>query len=381
MPDKKPDLTSDKDNKSTPKTKLEKPKGTQTIINPNYDQKPDTEAIVPFGNTVNESKALTALQRLHRAQVIRRIQPKLKMARERAQSRRADDKKIAVRAMRQARDIARTRVAGNSGRKYEELSAGEKIQIDKRLETKVGLIRRIAKRLIPVVRKAESVRFAAHSHKSMTNTDNLPHTKMVVKTNEAFDHLDGAVDDKHTSRYKQKIVVGKDGKRRIVTTAVRIKSVEEGLAKKSEKHGIPLEALHEVFDRGMADYDASRHGKLTADQYAYGRVNKFVADQSIDEDVATRFKMNWKERGLNEEIKGWKNAHADIAGHRAALGKSVKTHRLKKDGTKNKMSDAVKLHRNADEARAYVNAFKKNNPQFGDKTHEITDLATGEILK
>jgi len=296
MTDKNADLKSDKKPEKKSQSKLEKAKAGQVIINPEYDEKPDPEAIVPFGDGITESKALNALQRLHRAQVIRRIQPKLKMARERAQSRRADDKKIGIRSMRHARDIARERVAGNSGRKYAELSTGEKIQIDKRLETKVGLIRRIAKRLIPVMRKQEAERFAAFNHKSMTNTDNLPHTKMVVKTNESYDRLDGAVDDKHTSRYSQKIVLDKGGKRRVVTTAVRIKSVEEGLTKKSEKTGIPLAALHEVFDRGVADYDPARHGKLTVDQYAYGRVNKFVADGSIDEDVGSRFKTKWQAR-------------------------------------------------------------------------------------
>ncbi len=420
MTDKAIDTTpSSEGNSSKPKTKLDKPKGNQTIVNPQYDEKPDPEAIVPFGSNINESKALTALQRLHRAQAIRRIQPKMKMARERAASRKADDKKIAKRSMRKARDIARDRIAGNSGRKYAEMSTGEKIQIDKRLEDKVGLIRRIAKRLIPVVRKQEADRFAAYTHKDMVNTDKLPHTKMTVKAKslkeeaapitktgdyarhladkmaahhgetyehprwgtsaksshdvvvgggqgtrsqresghfirrdnyhkiplakqkaaedavirskpkinvkgpngtkqaykhgkfvvvdhgehfsvhshskykavaESYDLLDGAADQKHTSRYGQKIIVGKDGKRRVVPTAISVRSVEEGLLKKSRLSGIPLEALQEVYARGVEDYDPFRHAKtLTEQQYAFNRVNKFLADRSIDTDVAGRF--------------------------------------------------------------------------------------------
>lgn len=420
MTEKAIDTTpSSQANSSKPKTKLDKPKGNQTVVNPQYDEKPDPEAIIPFGSNINESKALTALQRLHRAQAIRRIQPKLKIARERAEARKADDKKIAKRSMRKARDIARDRIAGNSGRKYAEMSTGEKIQIDKRLEDKVGLIRRIAKRLVPMVRKAEADRFAAYTHKDMVNTDRLPHTKMVVKAKtvkeettpitktrdyaqhladqmashhgetyehprwgtspkpshdvsmgsghgtrfqresghfirrdryhkistekmkaaedhvirskpkitvktpsgdmpaykhgkfvvvdrghhfsvhshakykpvkESYDLLDGAVDQKHTSRYGQKIIVGKDGKRRVVPTAITIKSVEEGLLKKSRLSGIPLEALQEVYDRGVEDYDPFKHAsRLTEQQYAFNRVNKFLADRSIDTDVAGRF--------------------------------------------------------------------------------------------
>lgn len=293
MTDKTTDTTpaTNKD-KSKPLTKLDKPKGTQTIVNPQYDEKPDPDAIIPFGTqtNMNESKALTALQRLHRAQAIRRIQPKLKIARERAAARKADDKKIAKRSMRKARDIARERVAGNTGRKYEELSTGEKIQVDKKLESKVALIKRIAKRLIPVVRRQEAERFAAYTHKDMVNTDNLPHTKMKVKVRESYDLLDGAVDQRHTSRYGQKIIVGKDGKRRVVPTAIRIRSVEEGLLKKSRLSGLPLEALQEVYDRGVDDYDPFMHAKkLTEQQYAFNRVNKFLADRSIDTDVAGRF--------------------------------------------------------------------------------------------
>lgn len=292
---------SSKENKSKPKTKLEKPKANQTVVNPNYDEKPDTEAIVPFGDGIHESRALTALQRLHRAQVIRRIEPKMKIARERSMARRADDKKIAKRSMVKARDIARARIAGNSGRKYEELSTGEKIQIDKRLETKVGLIRRIAKRLIPVVRKQEADRFAAYTHKNMVNQDHLPHTKMVVKANEAYDHLDGAADQAHTSRYTEKVILGKDGKRRIVPVAVKIKSVEEGLQKKARLSGIPYEVIKEVYDRGVEAHDPPKHKHLTEEQYAFNRVNKFLADRSIDTDVIGRFKSRLHQNEGSED--------------------------------------------------------------------------------
>jgi len=381
MTEKAIDTTpSSQGNSSKPKTKLDKPKGNQTIVNPQYDEKPDPEAIIPFGSNINESKALTALQRLHRAQAIRRIQPKMKIARERAASRKADDKKIAKRSMRKARDIARDRIAGNSGRKYAEMSTGEKIQIDKRLEDKVALIRRIAKRLVPMVRKAEADRFAAYTHKDMINTDKLPHTKMTVKAKslkESYDLLDGAVDQKHTSRYGQKIIVGKDGKRRVVPTAITIKSVEEGLLKKSRLSGIPLEALQEVYDRGVDDYDPFKHAsKLTEQQYAFNRVNKFLADRSIDTDVAGRFKAR-----VNEEIKGWKNAHSDMAKHRAGSSHTVKTHRLKKDGTRSGITDAVKTHKDADAARAHVANFKKLNPAYADQnTHDIIDITTGKTL-
>ena len=58
MTDKTTDTTpaTNKD-KSKPLTKLDKPKGTQTIVNPQYDEKPDPDAIIPFGTQTKIGRA------------------------------------------------------------------------------------------------------------------------------------------------------------------------------------------------------------------------------------------------------------------------------------------------------------------------------------
>ena len=65
---------------------------------------------------------------------------------------------------------------------------------------------------------------------------------------------------------------------------------------------------------------------------------------------------------ITEAIKGWKHAHSDIAKSRAAQGKDVVLHSLKKDGTESGMSTARKNFRTEAEARAHHENMKKLNP-------------------
>jgi hypothetical protein len=62
------------------------------------------------------------------------------------------------RARRQARTMIRKRLGGSKGAKYSSLSPSEKIQLDKRIESKKAIINKIAKRLLPKVKASELVR-------------------------------------------------------------------------------------------------------------------------------------------------------------------------------------------------------------------------------
>ncbi len=69
--------------------------------------------------------------------------------------------------------------------------------------------------------------------------------------------------------------------------------------------------------------------------------------------------------GIDEEIKGWKNAGSDIrkARSRAAdAAKDVKLVRLKKNGEESKLHDATSRHNSEDEARAMHTRMVKLNP-------------------
>jgi hypothetical protein len=102
---------------------------------------------------------LTISQRRRRAMTMRRFRSKIKMARERAKRRMATPEKLKMRAQRKARGIIRDRLMKN--KKYSEMSPAEKIALDKRLlRIPPAAIQRIARKQLPIVRKAEIKRLS-----------------------------------------------------------------------------------------------------------------------------------------------------------------------------------------------------------------------------
>jgi len=103
---------------------------------------------------LNEA-VLNLQQRIKRKILMRKYKTKILRAKQLAQRRLAGTPKLKVRAQRMARDIARKRFAGQRGVKYHELSPSDKIAVDRVIDKKGALIKRIASRLLPAVRKNE----------------------------------------------------------------------------------------------------------------------------------------------------------------------------------------------------------------------------------
>jgi len=122
---------------------------------------------------LNEREALTIQQRRQRGRAMRRNRVRLAIARKRAMKRKATPEKLKVRARRKAREIIRQRFL--HGRDYGELSASEKIQIDKRvLKVPDSVLKRIMTRQLPKVRQAEILRLSKmHADAADTKKENL----------------------------------------------------------------------------------------------------------------------------------------------------------------------------------------------------------------
>ncbi len=101
-------------------------------------------------------KPLTPQQRNQRGRIMKRLAPKIAMKRKIAAKKKANPEKLKVRAMKQARDAVRAKFV--KGKSYQELSYSEKIQLDKKVEKKQALIKKIAKKLLPKIKKAEAER-------------------------------------------------------------------------------------------------------------------------------------------------------------------------------------------------------------------------------
>ena len=113
---------------------------------------------------------LTFMQRLKRSMVMKRYHGKIEAARKRAQQRRASPQKIKDRAQKKALAILRAKISKTKS--YGDMSSSEKLALDQRLSRiPQSVINRIATKQIPIVRKAESERFAARSRPKTESVD------------------------------------------------------------------------------------------------------------------------------------------------------------------------------------------------------------------
>ncbi len=109
-------------------------------------------------------KPLTTQQRLQRSRTFKRLAPKIALKRKQALKKKASPEKIKARAMKQARELVRAKFIKG---KYDDLTNAEKIQVDKKLEKKGALIKKIAKKLLPKIKKAETERLAKSKSESV----------------------------------------------------------------------------------------------------------------------------------------------------------------------------------------------------------------------
>lgn len=114
-----------------------------------------------------DRKPLSISQRRDIGRRMKRLAPKLARLRKVKAKRRADSDTIKKRAMKKAREVVRAKVAGDRGKNYRDLSTAEKITIDKLVQKKSAVISKLAKKLLPKVRKDEGERLKmARSTKS-----------------------------------------------------------------------------------------------------------------------------------------------------------------------------------------------------------------------
>ncbi len=102
-----------------------------------------------------DEAVLSLQQRRQRALTMRKFKNKIKLARQKSMRKAATMDKLKNRARKKAINIIRAKVAGKKGANYNQLSPGEKMMIDKRVAKKKAVINKIAKRMIPQLRKLD----------------------------------------------------------------------------------------------------------------------------------------------------------------------------------------------------------------------------------
>ena len=105
-----------------------------------------------------DEASLTLQQRQKRSRLMKRLSKKIQRKAAIQKRRMADAKRLQKRALKKARALVRKKVAGEKGTRYASLSSAEKMSIDKLVDKKQPLIAKIAKKLMPKVRRAEMER-------------------------------------------------------------------------------------------------------------------------------------------------------------------------------------------------------------------------------
>lgn len=274
--------------KSTKKSVTGKPLD-QIIMNPQQKNvNTQSEDAVVNSPVLQERKALTLAQRQKRSRIFKAEMPKIERAKEVAKHRLASDDKIKSRAMVAARNIVKKKFAARKGTAYAELSTPEKIQVDRIVDKKIKLVKKIAARLLPSIRKAEATRLQSFMKgtalQSITSPN--PATQGIMpkmSANEAFEQVIADFES-HSETDLIKIIeamIKEDNTpfteqlQKMLEAILPKDAISESLQKKAAKSGIEFSTLQEVYTRGLNDWKPI--GKMTQEQYAFSRVNSYIS--------------------------------------------------------------------------------------------------------
>ena len=115
----------------------------------------DEEDDFYYDDELNERAPLTIQQRMKKARTMRRLAPKMKRLRQIKKFRMAPTERLQNRARRMAKNLLRKKFAGAKGGRYASLSPSEKITVDRLVSNKTPIIDKLAKRMMPMIRKKE----------------------------------------------------------------------------------------------------------------------------------------------------------------------------------------------------------------------------------
>ena len=233
-------------------------------------------------------------QRRKRGLIMRRYKTKIMAARNRAKRKMAGTDALEIRARKAAINSIRKKVAGSKGADYANLSPSEKMMIDKRVAKRQKAIGRIARKLMPTVRKAERERF--RSQNSNKNEEFEAVFGGEQKKQKTFHQLyNGDKTVKHDGRfkiYKQKKVTMEDTEYSDALALIEQvandiynnvqldeSKIKNALFEKSEKSGLPLTEISKAYSDGVNSWNESSAFD-TPSQQGFANVGAVIAEKN-----------------------------------------------------------------------------------------------------
>jgi len=253
-----------------------------------------------------DEKVLTIQQRQKRAMEMRRNEPKIEIARDRAKKKVAPEANIKKRAYAMARQLVRSRLTNVSQAEYAKMGPSEKMAIDRVIEKKGKAIKKLAMRLVPKVKKAEYARLQSYMHgQAMINHGAPEGNHMSESLNNMFVEYfgDSAPGNSGSTGERSDSPISSSGRK---VAPVKGKGEAQGnakggtntkgspiiqygkfgedlsvdspafkaLVKKADATDIDLEILGEVYNRGLDAW--LEESNVSQQQYAFARVNSYI---------------------------------------------------------------------------------------------------------
>jgi len=107
-----------------------------------------------LGELYEVNEVLDIRQRIAKARVMKRLAPKLARMRKIASKKMKGAKKMMKLASKAAIKLLRKKIAGKKGANYKNLTPADKMNIDRKVQRKKAMIPKLARKLLPKVRKA-----------------------------------------------------------------------------------------------------------------------------------------------------------------------------------------------------------------------------------
>ena len=325
---------------------------------------------------VEVDEALTYKQRIQRKMIMRRHRPKMIMRKRMLAKRKAPEKNIAQRARKAAIRAIRKRVAGKKGQQYHKLTPQEKIMVDQRVAKKQAIVNRIAKRMLPVMRKAELVRLKSRQTKvnevfvEYMNLMEMPTPQSADLARKNNPTLANKTKHEYTEKSSKSNIKKNKAVPTVEETVFKFvdsimcndyvlseKEVRK-LTEKAVEYNVPYTILKEVYDQGIQEWDES--GKHTPQQVAWNKLNAFLARPDLVEYVL--------DYGTPEATAFWK---------KATPGESGDGYRPEKEIAEISAKTASEYSTKASDARGY----RKLSTKKVDNRYSGVALAQDKLAK
>lgn len=249
-----------------------------------------------------DERVLNIQQRKERQIQLRRRAVQMALRRKLARQRLATPDVIKRRSKQLAKKLARVRYVGQRGAQYQTLAPSDKISVDRTIDKKVGLIKKVAQRLVPYEKQRELQRFmsvktgqprkAPRPIPLMLSQDlNNSFRSNFLITEEQFNlielHSNNQVSDKSFNK----------------------------LSDLSEANNLPLDFLAQVMIRGIQEWYDNPSENRSAEQTGFNRLFSFLNGgaaaqldndlfEQLDENIRQWFQDKWVRMDTKGNIKG-----------------------------------------------------------------------------